>query len=360
MLQIDSVNVLARAHYLPLFARLGGYDTTLLDEAVWPSHPRRRRDLVEVWGHEASMVPVEVYPLLWWRRRDHADGRWGSAQRLAAEHPGFVDDVERLIAGAGPLSAGEVERLLQTGRGAGGWWGWSTTKTACEVLFASGRIATAHRRAFERFYDLTERVLPARILATPRSTEPDAKRALIEIAARRLGVATLADLADYYRMRTADAAAAVRDLVEDGTVEPVQVQGWDYPAFLHRAAPAPRPVGGAALLCPFDPLIWFRERTERLFGFRYRIEIYTPAARRQHGYYVFPLLQRDALVARLDLKADRQRGTLLVQAAWLEPGQSPDEVAHTARAELTRMANWLGLGTVEVQPRGDLPLAWAG
>ena len=358
VLQIDSVNVLARAHYMPLFSRLGRYDTTFLDDAVWPPTNRSRRLLVEAWAHEASMVPMEVYRLLWWRRRDHALGRWGSANRLAKEHPSFVSDVLNVIADNGPISAGQAEAQLRNGRGEGGWWGWSSTKTACEVLFASGQIATAHRRGFERFYDLTERVLPADILAGPQPGEADAKRQLVQIAARRLGIGTVADIADYFRMKTPDAAAAIADLVEDGQLTRVAVQHWKEPGYLHIEARVPRAVGGAALLCPFDPLVWFRRRTERIFDFRYRIEIYTPVEKRVHGYYVFPLLVGDALVGRFDLKADRQAGELLVQAAWAEPGHHLDEVTAAARTELQRMADWLGLTTVSVKPRGDLALTF--
>lgn len=357
LLQIDSVNVLARAHYMPLFSRLGRYDTAHLDDAVWPPSGRRPRLLVEAWAHEASMVPLDVWALLWWRRRDHALGRWGSAVRLAREHPGAVEEVLAVITDSGPLSAGQVEQYLEKGRGVGGWWGWSATKTACEVLFAAGAIATAHRKGFERFYDLTGRVLPAAVLAAPQPAEADAKRALVELSARRLGIGTLADLADYFRLKTVDTASAVEDLVAAGTLEPVLVDGWRDRAWRHVDVRVPRSVSGAALLCPFDPMVWFRRRTERLFDFRYRIEIYTPQDKRVHGYYVFPLLVGDALVARFDLKADRQAGVLLVQASWLEAGRHAEDVVPAARTELRRLADWLGLTDVVVRPRGDLALA---
>jgi uncharacterized protein YcaQ len=361
LLQIDSVNVLARAHYMPLFSRLGRYDTADLDDTVWPTAPgaarRRPRLLVEAWAHEASMVPLDVWTRLWWRRRDHALGRWNSAVRLAREHPGALDEVLATIDEHGPMTAGQVEQHLEKGRGVGGWWGWSATKTACEVLFAAGSIATAHRRGFERWYDLTERVVPAAVLAAPRPDEADAKRALVEIAARRCGVGTVADIADYFRMTTADTALALADLAGAGVVEPVAVSGWKDRAWRHVDVRVPRSVDGAALLCPFDPLIWFRRRTERLFDFHYRIEIYTPQEKRVFGYYVFPLLVGDVLVARFDLKADRQAGALLVQASWLEPGRSADQVVPAARTELRRMADWLGLADVVVRPRGDLALA---
>ncbi len=306
------------------------------------------------------MVPVDVWTNLWWRRRDHALGRWGSANGLARDHPGAVEDVLAVISERGPLSAGQVEEYLERGRGPGGWWGWSATKTACEVLFAAGAIATAHRRGFERYYDLTERVVPADVLSAPLPDEADAKRALVEIAARRCGVGTLADIADYYRMKTADAAVAVAALTDEGVLEPVRVDGWRDTAWRHVDLTIPRSVDAAALICPFDPMIWFRRRTERLFDFHYRIEIYTPQEKRTYGYYVFPLLLGDALVARFDLKADRQAGALLVQASWLEPGRSADQVVPAARTELRRLADWLGLPAVVVRPRGDLALALDG
>ncbi len=357
VLQIDSVNVLARAHYLPLFSRLGDYSVADLDAAAWPMTPGRGRALVESWAHEASLIPVELYPLLWWRRRDHAQGRW--RHRLAQEHPGFLEAVLAVIADAGPVSAGDVEKQLLAGRGAGGWWGWSATKTACEILFAAGRTATATRRGFERQYDLTERVLPAAV-RLPEPPEIDAKRALVEIAARRLGIATIADLADFFRMRNDETLLAAKVLVQHGVLEKVAVQGWRDQAYLHTAARRPRRVSGTALLCPFDPMIWFRRRTERIFDFRYRIEIYTPAEKRVHGYYVFPLLVDDQLAARFDLKADRAQGTLLVQAAWVEPSISPASVVGRAAGELRRMAQWLGLTDVVVRDRGNLPLTLAG
>ncbi len=359
LLQIDSVNVLARAHYLPVYSRLGVYPTEFIDEAAWPAG-RRRRSLVEGWAHEASLVPLDVYRLLWWRRRDHALGRWGSSTRLADEHPDFVDDVFRIIAGEGPISAGQVEKLLARGRGEGGWWGWSATKTACEVLFAAGRIATAHRRSFERYYDITERVIPAEVLAGTLPAESDAKRQLVEIAARKHGIGTAADLADYFRLKTSETLAALDELIEQGVVQPVSVPGWKNTGYLHTRAKVPRSVDGAALLCPFDPLIWFRRRTERIFDFHYRIEIYTPSDKRVHGYYVFPLLVGDSLVGRFDLKADRAAGDLLVQSAWLEPSQHPGDVADNADRELRRMADWLGLDRVVVRPRGDLAQRLAG
>ncbi|SDP41600.1 hypothetical protein SAMN04515671_4126 [Nakamurella panacisegetis] len=354
LLQIDSVNVLARAHYLPLFSRLGQYRVDLLAGAAWPARPADRT-LLETWAHEASLVPIELQPLLRWRQRKFVDGPWSSAAKLRAEHPGFLEDVLAVVRDHGPLSAGEIEKVLEApGRGKPGWWEWSATKTASEYLFAVGAIGTSFRRGFERVYDLTERILPAAVLATPTPAEFEAKKALIARSARAHGIGTVGDLADYYRIRNDDAKRALLELVEDGDVLPVQVRGWRDIAFLHRDAKMPRKVTGRALLCPFDPLIWERARTERLFDFRYRIEIYTPAPKRVYGYYVFPLLVGDELVGRFDLKSDRATGRLLVQAAWHEPGTVPGEVAQAASAELSRMARWLDLDEVAIMPRGNL------
>ncbi len=355
LLQIDSVNVLARAHYLPVYARLGPYPPALLDAAAWPAR-RRDRMLFETWAHVASLAPVELEPLLRWRRRR-------GAVSWIADHSHLAQDVVDVITERGPLSAGQIEKeLALPGRGQPGWWEWSQTKYACEKLFSDGVLGTAYRRGFERHYDLLERIVPPEILAMPTPPEPDAKRQLVALAARHHGIGTARDLADYYRLSIADTKAGLRDLVADGTVRAVSVDGWREPAYLHADARLPRRVRGRALLCPFDPLIWERSRTERIFGMRYRIEIYTPAARRQYGYYVFPLLVGDRIVGRFDLKADRDAGLLRVQAAWVEPGTEPCIVADEARAELTRMAAWLELGGICVADRGnlaaDLPRRW--
>lgn len=354
LLQIDSVNVLARAHFLPLFARLGEYPVDLVSNSAWPARPADRT-LLETWAHEASLVPIERQPLLRWRQEKFVDGPWSSAARLRADHPGFLERVLAVVRDEGPLSAGDIEKVLEApGRGTPGWWGWSTTKTASEYLFAIGAIGTSHRRGFERVYDLTERILPAAVAATPTPPEADAKRALLALSARSHGIGTAGDLADYYRIRNDEAKRALAELAEEGTVIPVRVRGWRDLAYLHKDARIPRKVSGRALLCPFDPLIWERARTERLFGFHYRIEIYTPQPKRVYGYYVFPLLVGDRLVGRFDLKADRATGRLLVQAAWSEPGTEPEQVAQDAAVELLRMARWLGLDEVIIMPRGNL------
>lgn len=350
VVQIDSVNVLARSHYLPAFSRLGAYDATQLDALAH----RTPRALFEYWGHEASLLPVALQPLFRWRMARAKDHAWGRMRRIAAKHPRFVDEVLAIVRDKGPISASEL------GHGApkkkSGWWEWSDAKTAIEWLFWSGQVTSARRRGFERLYDLPERVLPARIVNAATPTEREAHRALLELAARALGVATEADLRDYYRLPLAEARAALAELVEDKQLEPVTVEGWKKPAYIPRRAARPAMIdtGRGALLSPFDNLIWFRERTERLFGMRYRIEIYTPAPKRVHGYYVLPFLLGDALVARVDLKADRAAGVLRVQGAHAEPGTATARVAGALAAELTRMAAWLALERVEVMPRGDL------
>jgi uncharacterized protein YcaQ len=345
--QIDSVNVLARAHYLPAFSRLGPYPRALLDRAAW-GRPRR---LFEYWAHEASLLPFDLHPLLRWRmaRAERGEGLWRSMRGFAGERKAEADAVFARIAAEGPLAASDFE-----GQGGKGWWAWSGAKRALEYLFAAGRITTATRRgSFERVYDLPERVLPAAILALPAPDESEAQRILLERAARALGVATVSDLRDYFRLSPGEAAPRIAELVEAGTLIPAAVEGWRQPAYLHREARRPRRAEGQALLVPFDPLIWDRARTERLFGLRYRIEIYTPAERRVHGYYVLPFLLGDRLVARVDLKADRKAGALLVQAAHAEPG-APAETAERLAGELHLMGKWLGLDEVRVRQSGDL------
>jgi len=350
LLQIDSVNVLTRMHYLPLFSRLSDYLRALLEEAAWGKPARRT--LFEYWAHEASLLPVEMQPLLRWRmaRADRGEGVWGGIRPYAGERRPEADALLARIAAEGPMAASDLDGA----KGKGGWWGWSDSKTALEWLFWTGRITTRTRRAsFERVYDLAERVLPAAVVAAPTPDEPEAHRALLSIAAKALGVATTKDLRDYFRQSPEDARLGVADLVESGELIPVQVEGWAQQAYLHRAARRPRRIEAQALLAPFDPIVWERSRTERLFGFRYRIEIYTPAHKREHGYYVLPFLLGDALVARVDLKSDRAASVLRVQAAHAEPYAPPD-VAERLADELRLMTRWLGLERIVVEPKGDL------
>ena len=359
LLQIDSVNVLVRAHYMPVFSRLGAYPVELVQQAAYTSSARAPRELFEYWGHEASLLPMTVQPLLRWRMAEASENAWGGVRKLADERPDFIADVLAEVRRSGPLSAGELEHLHESvPRGKSGWWEWSSVKIAMEYLFWAGEITTASRRGFERVYDVPERVIPAAVLAIPTPSRDVAQRELVALAARSLGVATERDLRDYYRLGLADARAAVASLVEDGRLISVEVEGWRGAAYLDPQARFPRSVDARALLSPFDPVVWERERTERLYDFRYRIEIYVPAEKRVHGYYVLPFLLGDKLVARVDLKADRAAGRLLVQGAFAEPS-APDFTAEELAAELRTMAAWLGLSEVVVVGRGDLAPALA-
>lgn len=359
LVQIDSVNMLARAHYLPLWARLGPYERTHLDELaahVSPFPRPHRRRLFEYWAHEASLVPVATQPLLRWRMARARNGErvWKGVAAIAREQPALVARVLEQIRERGPLGAGELADAVPR---RAGWWGWDQAKTALEWLFWTGEVTAAGRRGFERLYDLPERVLPRTILEAATPAEPDAIRALVARAAAALGIASAGDLRDYWRLPPAPCRQAISDLAEAGELLPVTVESWRLPAFLHRGARLPRRGTARALVAPFDPLVWERDRTLRLFGFRYRIEIYTPAARREHGYYVLPFLMGERLRARVDLKADRGGGTLLVLAAHLEPGERTGPVAAALLAELRALAAWLGLARVAIRPAGDLAAA---
>lgn len=356
VLQLDSVSVAVRAHYAPVFSRLGPYDRDVLDAAAWSHSARSPRLLVEYWAHEAALMAVEEWPLLRWRMREYTGGRWGV--EVVEENPRLVDDVVSAVAELGPSTAGQIEAHLKSGtkRGKGAWWNRSETKWVAEALFASGVLTTAHRTGFARHYDLVERVLPADVVAR-EIDDAEAVRELILRAATALGVATEADIRDYFRLRPDQSRPAIADLVAAGELEPVQVDEWTAPAYLRTGQAVPRSDRGTALLCPFDPLIFFRPRVERLFGFHYRIEIYTPAAKRQYGYYVWPLLLDGELVARVDLKADRNSGALHVPGAFIEPGRDPARVAGELADQLATMAGWLGLDRVTVGERGDLVAA---
>jgi uncharacterized protein YcaQ len=354
IVQIDSVNVLQRAHYLPAFSRLGPYDAGLLDRLAHYA-PRR---LFEYWGHEASLIPVELQPHLRWRMRRAHDDAWGGMRRIARDRPDLVAAVLEDIRARGPVTAAQLAHHDEPRGPKGPWWDWSDVKRALEFLFWSGEVTSARRRRFERLYDVPERVLPPAVIATPTPDDDEAQRTLLRVAARALGVATEPDLRDYFRLPSAESKLRIPELVEAGDLLPVAVEGWSAPAYLAPGARVPRRVDAAALVGPFDSLIWERPRAERVFGLRYRIEIYVPKPKRVHGYYVLPFLLGDRFAARVDLKGDRAAGALLVQAAHAEPDPPP----HTAEAlavHLRARAGWLGLADVTVAGPGDLAPALA-
>jgi len=354
LLQIDSVSAVVRAHYMPLFSRLGPYPMSLLDDAA----SGKKRRLFEYWAHEASFLPLETWPLMTWRMEraaanDESEIYKGLA-RWAAERRSLIEDIFAEVKTRGPIAASSIEGA----KGKGGWWGWSDEKHAFEWLFWAGRITTHSRRGFERLYDLPERVIPPAIFNAPAPKPEDAHRELLRMSARALGVATYGDIRDYYRLNPGDVKERLEELVEEGELLPVSVEGWKHQAYLHTAAKMPRKIHARALLAPFDPLVFERSRAERLFDFRYRIEIYTPAEKRQFGYYVLPFLLGDTIVARVDVKADRPAGVLRVLATYAQPG-APPETAAELLDEFRLMQAWLGLERIEIVPKGDLGQALA-
>jgi uncharacterized protein YcaQ len=356
VLQVDSVNVLARAHLMPLYSRMGPYDPSLLERA---GSGGERRRVLEYWAHVQAFMPVELWPVMQFRKDLYRGqrGKWGfSAKR------GIEEGVLAAVRDRGPVTARHLDEEFSGPRTKQHWgWNWSDARQVLDYLFLVGDVAIAGRTSqFEVLYDVPERVLPRAVLELPVPTTEEAGRELIRRAARSHGVGTAGCFADYYRMRTIPGAdgqpsaqQAIAELVEAGELEQVKVEGWRKPAYLHVGARRPRTVRARALLSPFDPVVWRRERTETLFDFFYRIEIYVPAPQRQYGYYVLPFLLGDEIVARVDLKADRTGGRLLVPAAYAEPG-APAETAAELAAELWRLAGWLGLSEVVVGDRGDL------
>ncbi|WP_067782505.1 winged helix-turn-helix domain-containing protein [Nocardia amikacinitolerans] len=355
LLQIDSVSAVVRAHYAPVFSRIGGYDRALLDEAAWSHSAKRPRRLVEYWAHEAALIPVEDWPLMRWRMVQYEHGRWSGMRKVLDRNPTLGKDILDVIRDVGAATAGEVERHLELDkpRPKGSWWNLSDTKMICEQLFAAGELSVDKRVGFTRHYDLAERVIPPEVLARNVS-EADAVVELVRRAATALGIGTETDLRDYYRLHRSQTEPAIAALVDAGELEEVEVAGWDKTAYLRSGAATPRRVEGAALLCPFDPLIFFRPRTERIFDFHYRIEIYTPEHKRVHGYYVFPFLLNGELVGRVDLRAERAKGRLLVPGAFAEQGRDNAETAAALRTALREMADWLELDEVVIGERGEL------
>jgi len=355
LVQLDSVSVLVRAHYMPVFSRIGAYDRGAFDRRVFAP---KNRGFFEYWAHEASLLPLALHPLMRWRMARAADlvGIYGGLARFVSEEKAFVDGILHEVARRGPVSAGELGGAEKR---KSSWWGWNRTKAALEFHFWTGALSVAGRRGFERIYDLSERVLPGEILALPTPSEADAIRELVLRAGRALGVATEVDIRDYFRLPVAETRRAISELVEEGRLATATVEGWRQPAFLYPACARPRRNGATALVSPFDPLIWHRPRSERLFGLHYRIEIYVPAAKRQHGYYVLPFLHAGRFRARVDLKSERATGLLTVKAAHLEPGADDDSTAAALAVELRTLAQWLDLEEVQVAKRGKFALKLA-
>ncbi|GAC70851.1 winged helix-turn-helix domain-containing protein [Gordonia soli] len=358
LFQMDSVNIAARAHYMPLFSRLGAYDHDLLDRAAWRTRTDSRL-LVEYWAHEAALIPRADWPLFGWRMAEFRDGRYRHTREVMRANRGLAADVVAVINETGASTPRAIEAHLGIERPAGtagSWWQRGEIKNLCEAMFASGQLSAVRDANFSRHYDLTERVVGSDVLSTTVD-DVDAHRELTARAASALGIATVADLADYYRLKTARVAPAVADLVSAGVLTPVSVEGWRDQAYLAGEARVPRQVTRSTLLSPFDPLVFFRPRALRLFDFHYRIEIYVPAPKRVHGYYVLPYLLGDDIPARVDLKADRKSGVLQVLSAHLEPGRHAESVAARLALDLHTMARWLDLTEVSVHRRGDLSRA---
>ncbi|GAC1408636.1 MAG: crosslink repair DNA glycosylase YcaQ family protein [Mycobacterium sp.] len=353
VLQLDSVSVAVRAHYAPVFSRFGHYDRDVLDGAAWSHSARSPRLLVEYWAHEAALMAVDDWPLLRWRMREYTHGRWGT--HIVKKNARLADDIVDAVKALGPSTAGQIEAHLgaeKRGR-KGPWWDRSDTKWVTEALFAAGVLTTATRVGFARHYDLTENVLPPRVV-TRMVDDDEAMRELTLRAATALGIGTEADIRDYFRLAAQHVKPAIGQLEAEGELERVEVDGWNAPAYLRAGQVVPRRDRGTVLLCPFDPLIFFRPRVQRLFNFRYRIEIYVPAPKRQFGYYVWPFLLDGRLVGRVDLKAERTQDVLHVVGAFAESGEKPAHVAAAMSTELQTMASWLGLAGVTTGDRGDL------
>lgn len=345
LLQIDSVNVLERAHNLTLFTRLGPYDPGLVWRAL------ENRHIFEFWARMASFCPIEDYPLYRYKMDYYAQGNWQRVRELNAEAPGYVEAVYQELAERGPLTASE---LSEPGERNGPWWGWADGKVALEYLFSAGRVAVAFRRNFTRYYDISERVIPPDIHDQPPLPVDEAKRRLLLKAATSLGVGTASDIADYFGLRADDGKRLISELADEGSLVEVDVDGWPQPTYMHAGAAVPRSVEARRLVNPFDTYMWNRDRIERLHGFHYRIEIYVPKPKRVHGYYVLPFLLGDDLVARVDLKADRKASKLLVPGAFAEDGADPNRVASELAIELKEVASWLELDDIAVGRRGNL------
>lgn len=351
LVQIDAVNVVARSHYLPFYARLGPYPQEALDEFAWSG-----RHMFEYWGHAASLIPLEDYPLYRHRMEQRDGDRWSAQVRDRFD--AYVEDILGQVHERGPLVIGDLEG---GGPRRGGWWGWSDAKIVVEHLFRAGRVAVTRRTGFQRLYDTPERAFPDEVRSLPAPSPEEAYRTFLLRAARHYGIGTAADLSDYYRVGRGGGGGGWRraqtvldELAEEGAIERVGVEGWAEPAYLSLEAKLPRSIEARAVVSPFDSLVWFRDRTERVWDFRYTLELYVPPPRRRFGYYVLPMLLNDQLVGRVDLKSDRRGSVLLARAAHVEEGQDPRRVAGELAAELRQMASWLGLERAQAAPRGNL------
>jgi uncharacterized protein len=344
VIQLDSVNVCARSHYLPFYARIGAYDRERLD--AWLNTPARH---FEYWAHEASVMAVEQYPLWRWRMQEWR--RWKSARTVMEQHPALADAVLQQVQDRGPLSVNELDAPKTRN---GPWWGYGPGKLVLETLFGEGKLTALRGKGFARVYELPERAIPKALLLDERYDKHEAHKELLLRATRHYGIGTAKDLADYYRLAMSVAGPLLAELAAAGQIEEVAVEGWKGPVYRDPRAPCPRAIRGRTLLSPFDPLTWYRPRAERLFDFHYRIEIYTPQDKRKYGYYVLPFLLDGELVARVDLKADRKAKLLRVPSAFIESGHDKTRVARALAAELDRFASWLGLADVSLGRTGDL------
>jgi len=345
LVQLDSVNVCVRTHYMPFYSRLGAYDMGALDSWL-----NRSGENFEYWAHEATVLPVDQYPL--WRWKMQTMRPWKRAQLLLDEHPGLVDNVLAQVTHHGPLTVRDLDAPQHTNEA---WWGYGPGKVALEVLFANGHVTALRTANFTRLYDIPERAIPREFLAADARIERDsAYRQLLVDATRHHGIGTASDIADYFRLHIPTARPILADLVRKGTIEQVEVPGWNSPVYLDPGAVRPREIKGSALLSPFDPVMWNRERAERIFAFRYRIEIYVPEDQRIHGYYVLPFMLDGELVGRVDLKADRKAGRLLVRSAFIEEGCDASTVAPALAGELRTFGEWIGMDDVVVSQRGNL------
>ena len=350
LLQLDSVPVVIRTQYLPPFSRLGCYEPSLLDRIAY-----RDDEWFEAWAHEASLLPVGDEPLLRWQKQRAEQGdTWRNLVELARRESRYVDEVLAQVKER-PLTAGE---LADPRRRQGEWWGSrSLGSIALDWLFRIGAVGVRRRGNFTKEFDLLERIVPAVVLACPTPTAEEAQRELLVRSGAALGVGTATDLIDYYRLPVREGRARLREVVEAGEVEPVAVEGWNEPAYMHPEARLPRSADALTVLSPFDPVVWNRDRAARLWGFDYRIEIYVPASKRIYGYYVLPVLDGEQLVARLDLKTDRAAGALRVLGAYAEPGVDSSELAERLRPHLAELARFVGVGEVAYGSRGDLAAA---